>query len=783
MKKQKLLEVQPVGKKSAYGAAMWGALPVGLLFAGGAAAYISSWGNQAPKAFLSFLMGIFSLGCMAAGEIFGKKRKAFRAFALFPWLTVLVLTGVDCLSGQVLWINVLLARWNQIHEAGLTLFSISAGAAATEAAAMLMLVLQAELVWVLVYRRHKLLLGCYSLLWILLLLLEEAFSPIVCALLLAGWLGSAMASEDLQASWRVRIWTLAAAGVLGICTLFVSGRELEGIRTAREAVYQQIHEWRYGADSLPEGDLRKADRLLQENETLMQVQSEQEKTLYIKGFVGSVMENGIWKELPDAAYGGEDAGILNWLAEKNFDPLTQSARYYSLGDAADRPEENGLTFYVENGSRYYFYAPASLETVKIGNSKEKKDQMIQSKGLWGQKQYKIQELSGSRPSELTIVADWVQDPQNEAQQQYSEAEAVYRDFVYRHYTALEEETDRLMQEWFWEDYETESDGIYSAVSHIRQKLTEGVRYTDTPEAAPEGVDPLRWFLTESREGNAVQYASAAVEALRSHGIPARYVEGYYISSSALAAGENGNVNVSGKEAHAWTEVYFDGVGWMPIDVTPGYYYDTLRLQQMVGMPDTIHKTAALEDNSTLGADEVDHAGAGGGKGKSSDDTQTKPVAAILLGLAAILLILFTVFLAAVELLRGFRLWKMEYTLRKTTGSEQVARLESMMFVLLRLLDIEASLGWETEEIDRQLSERFEKIESGEYSRVCQLMEKAVYGDVLLEPFEERTLYSFLYKLTEVGRDSGWKTRLQIRYLILREGSGTKRDRKKIKAAA
>ena len=30
-----------------------------------------------------------------------------------------------------------------------------------------------------------------------------------------------------------------------------------------------------------------------------------------------------------------------------------------------------------------------------------------------------------------------------------------------------------------------------------------------------------------------------------------------------------------------TEVYFDGIGWLPVDATPGFYYDNVTLQQMV----------------------------------------------------------------------------------------------------------------------------------------------------------------------------------------------------------
>lgn len=90
---------------------------------------------------------------------------------------------------------------------------------------------------------------------------------------------------------------------------------------------------------------------------------------------------------------------------------------------------------------------------------------------------------------------------------------------------------------------------------------------------PEGQDPLQWFLTTSRTGNQMLYASAAVEAFRAHGIPARYVEGYYLGASKIQDSKNGEVSITGENAHAWVEVYFDGVGWKAVDVTPGYYYN------------------------------------------------------------------------------------------------------------------------------------------------------------------------------------------------------------------
>lgn len=40
---------------------------------------------------------------------------------------------------------------------------------------------------------------------------------------------------------------------------------------------------------------------------------------------------------------------------------------------------------------------------------------------------------------------------------------------------------------------------------------------------------------------------------------------------------------------------------LPVDVTPGYYYDTAELQNMVNTPDNVRKNAALKDNC-LGLD-------------------------------------------------------------------------------------------------------------------------------------------------------------------------------------
>ena len=331
--------------------------------------------------------------------------------------------------------------------------------------------------------------------------------------------------------------------------------------------------------------------------------------------------------------------------------------------------------------------------------------------------------------------------------------------MYDAYTTVDEDLNELMQSWFWEDYESDSDGIYSAVTHIREKL-KTLTYMEAPDEVPGDQEGITWFLTGGGVGNAVLFASTAVEALRAHGIPARYVEGYYLPASRIDA--DGNAVLNGSHAHAWTEVYFDGVGWLPVDVTPGYYYDAVVLQQMVSAPDAVRKTAALQD-STLGADELT------GLDENRETEAKEPLEVVgdvtlaLFGAAALVILLGAVVFALMEVARALKLRARTRWYQNASPVERMTEMEQELFRYLRFLGIEASLGWNTEKVDQELTERVEQVETGEYTRACRLLEKTIYGGIDPEPFEERTLHHFLEKLEEKGRRASWKIRLGFRY--------------------
>ena len=72
-----------------------------------------------------------------------------------------------------------------------------------------------------------------------------------------------------------------------------------------------------------------------------------------------------------------------------------------------------------------------------------------------------------------------------------------------------------------------------------------------------------YFLTESHTGYCIHFATAAVALYRTLGIPARVCEGYLVNNTAPGS----SVRVTGADAHAWAEVYLDGLGWVPVEVT------------------------------------------------------------------------------------------------------------------------------------------------------------------------------------------------------------------------
>ena len=109
-----------------------------------------------------------------------------------------------------------------------------------------------------------------------------------------------------------------------------------------------------------------------------------------------------------------------------------------------------------------------------------------------------------------------------------------------------------------------AENAYDRAAAIEDYLRGNMRYRLDVDYPPANRDFVSWFVLDSKEGYCSYFASAMAVMGRIAGLPTRYVEGYY-----ARPGEDGSAVLSGQDAHAWAEVYFRGVGWVPFDATNG----------------------------------------------------------------------------------------------------------------------------------------------------------------------------------------------------------------------
>lgn len=116
---------------------------------------------------------------------------------------------------------------------------------------------------------------------------------------------------------------------------------------------------------------------------------------------------------------------------------------------------------------------------------------------------------------------------------------------------------------------TETDGL-AQIGLVRDRLLADGVFSDGLEGQPpsppgHGAARLvRLLSSDPPVGDDEQYAVAAALMVRSLGYSSRVVMGLYPEDAAVG----GPVELRGTDVHAWLEVAVDGVGWVPVDVTP-----------------------------------------------------------------------------------------------------------------------------------------------------------------------------------------------------------------------
>lgn len=282
--------------------------------------------------------------------------------------------------------------------------------------------------------------------------------------------------------------------------------------------------------------------------TVLQINSSStQNPLFLRGFSAGEYTAEGWMPIDDES----DPYPLGWKT-------TQPPALFPWLTQPDRETDTIRITDLASPSNYYYlpYYPSALP----GDAIMTDDAYLEHPS--GVKEYHISFLApkGTSPS-ATLSSSPAEA------EYYSELE--YRRWVYDHYLdvpydLLSDDAAVLLNS-FSASVISGADPV--DVAHaLKDYLASFTQYDQSAPYTPEGEDFVSYFLTESHRGYCVHYASAATLFLRACGVPARYAAGYV----ARPGRANAVTNIPDRNAHAWVEVYVDGFGWQPVDVTPGF---------------------------------------------------------------------------------------------------------------------------------------------------------------------------------------------------------------------
>lgn len=320
----------------------------------------------------------------------------------------------------------------------------------------------------------------------------------------------------------------------------------------KETISDQMNAVKYGAKDLPEGKIAQGIRKSDE-ERLILTAGEKGK-YYLKGYVGSVYKDNRWEPLDGKAYGDKYEGMFEQYEKDGFHPLSQLYRCYDAMKQQNGQETTETDIEIENVGAYkkYIYLPygvdfETLEKTKALHQDLNLTNRFTEKATNSKAAYKAYVIDIDSFLKTFGVAWDKQQITEQSVQNYVDLEKDYRNFAYNHYLTISKEDETEVSSYVPE----EKEDLVSFTETLRKSLKQAGK-------------PEKW--------DALQYTSLGTLAFRAAGIPARYVEGYEaVTGEEKTAAGKYTAHVTARQAHAWIEIYCDGVGWLPIDVTPGHY--------------------------------------------------------------------------------------------------------------------------------------------------------------------------------------------------------------------
>ena len=371
---------------------------------------------------------------------------------------------------------------------------------------------------------------------------------------------AAAAIALLMLTWQKSKNTVSAASFLlvGVIVAGVAAISLQTgtMQALSENAKNALHYWRYekAGEVLPEGNLSEPVTKTESTDAILSVTADTAQTLYLRGFVGDSYENGVWSAL-DAEAAAEEKDLFYWLHQSGFYPQSQLA---SAARLMGNYRSGSVSVQNLTGCSLYRYEPCTILPERAWLARNKiQPSAVETSGLRGERGYSYETVSDAQTL-LPELLDFLQNDTSDSVKSYLQMESAYREFVYSY--ALTVPAEFRAQLGAVLDSCCESYGPADSLTK-EQAQTAALAFL---ENCFDGSGDIALPLADTADGTTYQYATVAALALRYYGIPARYVEGYTVKTT-----ENEPTSVDASAAGAWVEVYQDGIGWLPLALTPG----------------------------------------------------------------------------------------------------------------------------------------------------------------------------------------------------------------------
>ncbi|HXK77155.1 MAG TPA: transglutaminase domain-containing protein, partial [Oscillospiraceae bacterium] len=322
--------------------------------------------------------------------------------------------------------------------------------------------------------------------------------------------------------------------------------------------------WRSSSNSMPEGDLADVSSWEKNDTVALEVTMEHPQKLYLRGMVGEIYTGTSWEPLSGDTQ-AEYKDLFYWLHQEGFYGQSEISSAGLLTQT--QPETSSVQITNLTACKERMFLPYAVCTNELFDAMRIGDATYAEENA-----YSLEMLTGNVP-DWYVYQSALADRQAAGDPEaltFLDNEQAYRQYVYENDLTITDEACEALVTAL--GTETDELSLEEIKSRIRDYLDTNMDYDENVSQSGE-TDFLSYTLRKGR-GYSVHYATLAVLMLRYYGVPARYVEGYFLSAAEAENFTSGDtIPLDENHAHAWAEYYLDGVGWMPFEVTPGYLDD------------------------------------------------------------------------------------------------------------------------------------------------------------------------------------------------------------------